>query len=144
MAVITAIIKGITSVVEPSQAGLVGEALVTFNMPITGGADTCIMGGTAGGAALFGLSATASLAAIIAALRRDGKTITLVDRGGAVGEAGTAGGVKFYAMVWAISGGVNATFNLTNAAGATIAAAAGIGPTAGDIQVSARLFYTVS
>jgi hypothetical protein len=143
MAVQPATIKGITSVVAPSQAGLVEEVLVTFTLPVTGGADTCQMGGNTANAGLFGLTGSPTMVAILQAFRRDGKTITLVDRGGAVGEAGLNGSTLFYGMTWAISGS-NLTFNCTNAAGSQIAAANGVGINTGDRPITARVMFTVT
>lgn len=121
MATIYGSILGVSLLREPVSGGIRNLALVSFTMPAYSASSDS--GSLGAGGYLYGISNSATLAAIIQNVRRDGKTVTL--RQGCTAESGKHGSTEFYAATFAESSG-SLTFNVANAAGTEIDAASGV------------------
>jgi len=129
MAVIQGAIVGVTF--NDAHLGGRGVASVRFTMPAyTAASDTGKLGS---GGYLFGAANTATLEAIFATVRRDGKTVNLTSA--MQGETGRHGSTEFYADTAAISTD-DVTFELANVGSTEIDAASGVTDRPCEILVS--------
>ena len=113
MAVIQGDIVGV--VFNDPYAGTRGSASIYFTVATyDASADTGKLGS---GGTLFGTSSSATLEAMLASVRRDGKTLNIV--GGMPGKAGLDGGVAFYADTVAVSTD-DITFEISDVSGTEI------------------------
>lgn len=129
MATIYGAIRGIKVIQEPVSGGSQGAALISFTVgAYTAASDNVQLGG---GGSNNGVSTSSTLAQLIQAARRDGKTVTLglpaatnVNAAMMV-QSGLQGSTEFYAGNFAISSG-NLTFNVANSSGTEVNAASGV------------------
>jgi hypothetical protein len=129
MATIYGAIRGIKVIQEPVSGGSQGAALVSFTLgAYTAASDNGQLGG---GGSNNGVSTTSTLAQLIQAARRDGKTVTLglpaatnVNAAMMV-QSGLQGSTEFFAGSFVISSG-NLTFNVANSSGTEVNAASGV------------------
>jgi hypothetical protein len=129
MATIYGAVRGIKVIQEPVSGGTQGAALVSFTIgAYTAASDNGQLGG---GGSNNGVSTTNTLAQMIQAARRDGKTVTLglpaatnVNAAMMV-QSGLHGSTTYYLGGFAISSG-NLTFNIANSSGTEIDAASGV------------------
>lgn len=143
MATIFGEITGIQLLTE-TMAPLTGTsalnvALISFELgAYAASADNGQLGG---GGLNRGTATTQTLAQIIAGQRRDGKTVTLANATNGLGmtaRPGRQAATQFHAGNFAVSSG-SITFNVTNAGGTEIDAAAGVR----DAPITALVAYTV-
>lgn len=129
MATIYGAIRGIKVIQEPVSGGSQGAALISFTVgAYTAASDNVQLGG---GGSNNGVSTSSTLAQLIQAARRDGKTVTLglpaatnVNAAMMV-QSGLQGSTEFFAGNFAISSG-NLTFNVANSSGTEVNAASGV------------------
>ena len=119
MATIYGAIVGVTF--EDAHLGGRGMARVRFTMPAY--EDSADSGKLGSGGYLFGAANTATLEAILASVRRDGKTINIT--GAMQGETGRHGSTEFYADTASVSTD-DVTFELANISSTELDAASGV------------------